>query len=212
MTEELGKIEKPPVEQFKKGRKLYFVPLLYGGEKPPEEYASLLEKYWEQVAKQMEDLELKLGSIRRLYHELIAVPGEEGSKTVKELNEMSFKIIKACLDKGASLEAVEDADLLAEFMDWSRCLIIGLESQKAANLVYQSYEEAGKRRNEIIAGRINETLDSDEAGILLMRENHRVQFPPDIQVFYIAPPALDEIKRWLRDHEAGQAKGDGEST
>jgi hypothetical protein len=35
-----------------------------------------------------------------------------------------------------------------------------------------------------------------------MREGHQVQFPEDIQVFYIAPPALDEIRRWLRDQEA----------
>ena len=35
-----------------------------------------------------------------------------------------------------------------------------------------------------------------------MRENHQVQFPPDVQVFYVAPPALDEIRRWLREREA----------
>jgi guanylate kinase len=34
-----------------------------------------------------------------------------------------------------------------------------------------------------------------------MRENHQVQIAPDIQVFYIAPPALDEIKRWIRERE-----------
>jgi hypothetical protein len=37
---------------------------------------------------------------------------------------------------------------------------------------------------------------------LIMRENHQIQFPPDIQIFYVAPPALDEINRWLRDREA----------
>ena len=26
-----------------------------------------------------------------------------------------------------------------------------------------------------------------------------VQFPVDIEVFSVAPPALDEIHRWLRD-------------
>jgi len=37
---------------------------------------------------------------------------------------------------------------------------------------------------------------------VLMREGHQVQFPLDIQVFYVAPPGLDEVKRWLRDPEA----------
>ena len=30
---------------------------------------------------------------------------------------------------------------------------------------------------------------------------HQLQFPRDIQVFYVAPPALDEIHRWLRDQQ-----------
>jgi guanylate kinase len=34
-----------------------------------------------------------------------------------------------------------------------------------------------------------------------MRENHQLQFPTDIQIIYVAPPALDEIKRWLREQE-----------
>ncbi len=34
-----------------------------------------------------------------------------------------------------------------------------------------------------------------------MREGHQVQFPTDIEVFYVAPPGLDEIKRWIRARE-----------
>ena len=41
--------------------------------------------------------------------------------------------------------------------------------------------------------------DSDEAGLLFIREEHSVQFPSDIEVFSIFPPALDEIHRWYRD-------------
>jgi len=201
MAEELGKIEKPPVEGFKKGRKLYFVPLIYCGEEPPEEYLEKFNKYWEQIEKQRTELEFKLGKVKRIYHELIPAGGEDGSQAIKELNDKSHKIIQTCLDEGAQLEAVEDGDLLTEFMDWSRCLIVGLQNQKVFTKVYESYLEVSKKRNEYIAGKIDETLQTDEIGILLMRENHQVQFPPDIQVFYVAPPALDEIKRWLREHQ-----------
>jgi len=31
-----------------------------------------------------------------------------------------------------------------------------------------------------------------------MREGHQLQFPSNIQILYVAPPTLDEIKRWLR--------------
>jgi hypothetical protein len=201
MAEELGKIEKPPVEEFQKGRKLYFIPLVYHGEEAPDEYLEKYIKYWEQVEKQIAELELKLGKVNRIYHELIPVGGEDGSKAIKELNDKSHKIIQNCLDRGAQLEAVEEGDLLTEFMDWSRCLIVGLQNQKVFTKVYESYTEVSKKRNEYIAGKIDETLKTDEIGILLMRENHQVQFPSDIQVFYVAPPALDEIKRWLRERE-----------
>jgi hypothetical protein len=207
MAEELGKIEKPPAEQFKKGRKLYFIPLIYRGESSTEEYLEKFNRYWEQVEKQITELELKLGKVNRIYHELIPAGGDSGSKAIKELNDKSHEIIRICLEKGAQLEAVEEVDLLTEFMDWSRCLIIGLQNQKVLTRVYESYSEVGKKRNEYIAGKIDETLKADEIGILLMRENHQIQFPSDIQVFYIAPPALDEIKRWFREREAKPEKG-----
>jgi hypothetical protein len=201
MAEELGKIEKPPVASFKKGRKLYFVPLIYSGQDLPEDYLVKFNKYWEQVEKQVAELAQKLGEVNRIYHELIAASGEDGMKTIAGLSEKSHKIARVCLEKQAQLEAVEDNDILTEFMDWSRCLIIGLQNPKVVSRVYDAYIEAGKKRNEYIARKIDETLRENEIGLLLMRENHQVQFPPDIQVFYVAPPALDEIKRWLREHE-----------
>jgi hypothetical protein len=206
MAEELGKIEKPEVASFKKGRKLYFVPLIYGGEDQPEDYLVKFHKYWEQVARQIVDLTSKLGEVNRVYHELIATPGDEGLKIIKELSEKSHEIVLSCLEKKAQLEAAEDSDILTEFMDWSRCLFIGLQNPKVLSKIYESYMEAGKKRNEYIARKIDETLRENEIGILLMRENHQVQFPADIQVFYVAPPALDEIKRWLREHESQPEK------
>jgi hypothetical protein len=206
MPEELGKIEKPPVEEFKKGRKLLFVPLLYRSKDSPNEYSEKVKKYWEQVEEQLSDLELKLGQARRIYHELVPVTGKEGVKAIKDMNDGSHQIVKTRVKKGAELEAAEDNELLTEFMDWSRCLAIGLQNQKVFSTVYQSYVEAGKKRNESIARCLDESLKADEIGILFMQEGHQVQFPSGIEVFYVAPPALDEIKRWLRDREAKQAE------
>jgi hypothetical protein len=201
MAEELGRIEKPPVEGFKKGRKLFFVPLLYKGEEPPEEYLEKYNRYWEQVAKQLAELESKLGKIKRIYHELIPVSGQDGSQILEKLNENSYKVVQGCLNGGAQMEAAEDSDLITEFMDWSRCLIVGLQNEKVFKIVYDAYTEVGKKRNEFISRKIEETLKADEIGIFFMRDNHQVQFPPDIQVFYVSPPALDDIKRWLRDRQ-----------
>lgn len=80
--------------------------------------------------------------------------------------------------------------------------MLGLQNQKVIGQVYESYLEAARKRNEYIAKKIDETLLKNETGILIMRENHQLQFPADIQIIYVAPPALDEIKRWLRERES----------
>jgi len=201
MAEEIGKIEKPLAEDFKKGRKLYFIPLIFCGDESPADYQEKFNDYWNQVEAQMENLELKLGKINKIYHELVANGSEEGINNIKELNNKSYQIAKNRLDKGAQIEATEESELLTESMDWSRCLTTGLQNPNVFTRVYELYMEASKKRNEYIARQIDETLKVDETGILFMREGHQVQFPSDIQVFYVAPPTLDEIKRWLRDYE-----------
>ena len=211
MAQELGKIEKPAVEEFKSARKLFFVPLIFT---PKDIQGELFEKvfrYWDQVESQLTSLEMKLGITKKVYHELVPVGGEEGSKIIEELNSTSYGIVKARLDKGAELEPLEDADLLTESMDWTRCLAVGLQNQKVFDKVYGLYIEAQKKRNEHIAKMIDDTLKESEVGIVLMREGHQVQFPADIEVFYVAPPGLDEIKRWLRTKEVEAEKEAGES-
>lgn len=201
MSEELGRIEKPLAEGFKKGRKLYFIPLVYSGSAPQPEYLDKFNKYWNQVENQISDLELKLGKVNKVYHELIPVGGEDGFKALKQLNDKSCQVVENRLHKGAQLQATEAGDLLTEFMDWSKCLAAGLQNPRVFTKVYDFYIEVSTQRNDYIAKQIDETLKADETGILFMREGHQVQFPSDIEVFYIAPPALDEIKRWLRERE-----------
>ncbi|MFH0914470.1 MAG: hypothetical protein V1849_04175 [Chloroflexota bacterium] len=201
MAEELGRIEKPPVESFKKGRKLYFIPLVYRARESPQEYVEKCQKYWAQVEQQLQDLELKLGRTSRVYHELIA-EAEDKVRILQGLNEQSYQLVQARLEKGAELVTTEERDILTEFIDWGRCLGIGLQNQKVFLHIYQSYLEAIKKRMEFITKRIGETLGAEETGLLFIREGSQIQFPPDIEVFYVAPPALDEINRWLRDREA----------
>ena len=206
MSEALGKIEKPAAEDFKKGRKLYLVPLIFQGRNPEPEYIEKFEKFWSQVEIQISDLELKLGDVNRVYHELISLSGESGVKTIKELNEKSCQVVEKRLAKGAQLEAAEETGILTEFMDWTRCLAVGLENQKVFVAVYESYKEVSKKRNEYISKHIDETLKADEIGVLFIREGHQIQFPSDIQVIYVSPPALDEIERWLRDRHEHEAE------
>ncbi len=53
MSEELGQVEKPSVEEFKEGRRLYFVPLIYCGKESSDEYLDKFNRYWNQVEDQV---------------------------------------------------------------------------------------------------------------------------------------------------------------
>lgn len=207
MAEQLGKIEKPPAEHFKEGKKLYLVPLIYLNEDSPSEYKEKTSRYWQQVAEQLDNLETKIGKVNRIYHESISQSGDEGIKVMERLNPNSYQIAKTKCDSGAIFEAIEKKELTEEAMDWERCLLLGFVSERVASKVFQFYTETSKKRHEFMAKRISETLKDDEAGLLFIREGHRLQFSNDIEVFSVFPPALDEIHRWVRD-QAGKEQRD----
>jgi uncharacterized protein with gpF-like domain len=199
MPEQLGKIERLEAERFKHGKKLYLVPLVYSTEEAPDEYKEKCSRYWQQVAEQLTNLASKIGRVNRVYHESIFQSGEDGMKAMKKLNPRSYQIAKTQCDNGAIFETVEEEELFGEVMDWQRCLMLGFMSDKVASKVSEFYVDAAKKRNEFIANKISGTLTDNEAGLLFIREEHSVQFPSDIEVFSIFPPALDEIHRWYRD-------------
>jgi hypothetical protein len=202
MTEELGKITKPEAEKFSAKRKLFFVPLIFASPASGEELLSLTKRYWQQVGGQIAALEAKLDGVKKIYYELVPETGEKALETLAKVNSASERIVREVVVRGAEIVPIEEEEILAEFMDWSRCLSVGLQCKSVFQQVYDSYLEIQKKRNERIAAEIDRTLGKNECAVLMMREGHQVQFPEDIEVFYVAPPALDEIKRWLRDKEA----------
>jgi hypothetical protein len=199
VPEQLGKIERLEAEHFKQGKKLYLVPLVYSSGEAPDEYKEKYSRYWQQVAEQLTSLASKIGSVNRVYHESVFQSGEDGMKTMERLNPSSYQIARTQCENGAVFEIIEERELFEEVIDWQRCLMLGFMSDRVANRVSEFYTEAAKKRNEFIARKISETLKDDEAGLLFIREEHSVQFPADIEVFSIFPPALDEIHRWARE-------------
>jgi hypothetical protein len=199
MAEQVGKIEKPFAARFREAKKLYLVPLVFLNEAAPEEYKERCHRYWQQVVEQLSNLETKIGKVSHVYHESISLSGEEGLKFVEKLNPNSYQIAKSKCDNGAIFEAIEENDLLQEVLDWERCLLLGFVTEKVASKVSEFYTEASRKRDEFMAKRLDETLQANEAGLLFIREGCKLQFPGDIEVFSVFPPALDEIHRWFRD-------------
>jgi hypothetical protein len=208
MAPELGKVEKPEAASFNQGRKLFIVPLIYAGKDAPLEYMEKFELYWEQTTEHIGNLEAKLGKVSRVYHESISLGGEDGLKIMERLNPKSYQIAKQNCQDNAKFEVIEDRELAEESMDWERCLLLGFMSEKVARKVSEFYVEAHRKRYEHISKRIDETLKAGEIAVLFIREGHMVQFPKDIEVFSIAPPALDELHRWLRDQVSREELAD----
>lgn len=200
MSQELGRITRPEVDSFKARRRLFLVPLIYSFADAPAEYVEKFELYWKQVDEHIANLEAKLGRVTCIYHESLSAGGEEGLKVLEKLNPRSCEIARQRCRDGARLEALEDRELVAECLDWERCLLMGLASEAAVQKVTQFYMEAARRRYEHISKRIDETVGEGDVAVLFIREGHMVQFPKDMDVFSVAPPALDEVHRWLRDH------------
>ena len=199
MTTPLTQMPKPAAGQYSGQRKLFLVPIFLFPPDLPDDASQLLERYWSEVRDHVQNLERTLGGVRHVFHETIYTGGEEGMKMVEVMNPLGCSFIQALCSAGASLEATEDQAVVEEHSDWQRCLSIGLMSEKVMNLAMTGIQETTRQRFEHIGGRISHTLQENEAGVLFISEGHSVQFPADIQVFFVAPPALDAVKRWIND-------------
>ena len=199
MTTPLSQFPKPEADQYQGQRKLFLVPLFTLSPATPEDGQQLLERYWSEVRDHIGNLERSLNAATHVYHEMVSSEGDEGMKVIELLNGKGYPFIRAMCQSTARLEATEDQSLVLENNDWQRCLSIGLMSEKVMSTALEGYRETTRKRFEHIGSRIDDTLQEGEAGVLFVREDHGIQFPSNLQVFYVAPPALDALKRWLDD-------------
>jgi len=198
LSEVLGKIEKPAIDEFKGKRKLYLVPIVFAGKDLPQEYLDKVAEYWQQAGEQMDSLEKKMGKIKKIYHESISRDSQDNLTILEKINEKGYPLVKGKLDQGAELQVTEDMELFLQNLDWANCLRVVM-NRFVFEKVLEYYKDTVVKRFACIAEKINETLQDDETGALFISEGHTVQFPPDIQIFNISPPALDDIHRWLRE-------------
>ena len=202
MVEELGRITRPATANYQGKRKLLLAPLVHlavPAESTPADGAEILARYWDQVDVQVRAVQNALGSVTHVYHENLPEGGDSGLGYLEMSGQGSHKLTAGLVDAGAVLETTESMEILAETLDLQRCLMQPLMSPAVAGRLQEWFGEANHRRYEFVADAIDTTLGEDETGLLLINERHQVQFPSDIEVIYIAPPALDEFRRWLQN-------------
>ena len=202
MVEELGRITRPATANYQGKRKLLLAPLVQlavPAESMPSAGAEILARYWDQVDVQVRAVQNALGSVTHVYHENLPEGGAAGLGYLEATALGSHKLTADLIEAGAALETTESMEILAEALDLQRCLMQPLMSAAVAGRLQEWLGEANHRRYEFVAGAIDTTLGDDETGLLLINERHQVQFASDIEVIYIAPPALDEFRRWLQN-------------
>ena len=207
MTQELGRIGRPSVEQYRGRRKLILLPLVYSQAQDEPDGSAALQNYWDQAQTQASALENALGGLQRVYHESVTagrICWSWSSFNPATCAATHFVSLKC--ETGAVLEATEDFEILLETLDLQRCLMMPIaSSHRRVTRLQEWHAEANQQP-------IRSTSPTASTrpwrrmglGLLLISERHQVQFPPDIEVFYVSPPALDEFRRWLQNWAARQ--------
>jgi hypothetical protein len=198
MAQPLGKIQKPSQSLYTNKRKLLLVPnfLLPGNS---DEQKKILSKYWQDLVEPIQNLEKSLEKISHVYHELLYLDQENGLTAISNINPHGHFLVETLIREGAQLDITEDRELLAESTDWQRCMSIGLVSQSVITQATESFQKTTKLRYEAIANNIDKTLQKNETGILFISEGHAIQFPSDIEVFYVTPPSIEDIKNFIQE-------------
>ena len=202
MVEELGRITRPATANYQGKRKLLLAPLIQLGAPPdavPSEGAEIIARYWEQVDTQVRAVQNALGSITHVYHENLPEGAEDGLAYLAATKQETHQLVSRLVEAGATLETTESMEIMAEALDLQRCLMQPLISMGVATRLQEWFTDATRRRYDFIAESIDSTLGEDESGLLLINERHQAQFPSGIEVIYVAPPALDEFRRWVQN-------------
>ena len=196
---ELGKISKPSVERFDNKKRLIYVPIFFI---PPQlteiKKNNPFNEYWKEIANNINKLELSLGKIDIIFHEMNTKPAKEGLNIIENLNPNGIDYIKILYNAGSKISDFENEELVTELMDWQRALSSGIMSEKAREIISKEYTETNSERNKNLLNKISKELNIGSNGILFMREDHGLQFNSDTEIFYVSSNTINKVHDWLK--------------
>ena len=197
---ELGKIQRPDAADFIDKKKLYCVADIYTPEGAPDNYKELVNKYWDEVAQQLEKIEVA-GKIKKIFCEIITGEDKEDLDILAKISGRLSQLVKKKVEEGGSLFPLESKEILGPYTDWGNCLRV-VFTKEVFTRVLEFYSEFSEKRLQHIMEVIEKNLSEAEAGLLIMKDEDRMQmqFPKDIEVFLVTPPSYDAIIRWFREN------------
>ncbi|MDD2339686.1 MAG: hypothetical protein PHG79_05355 [Methanosarcina sp.] len=144
-----------------------------------EENQKLIEKFWDELEKEIFQLNLDFERTR-IYQDGLPCEGEMGMKIIRntaELGSKNYQIIEKMIAKGAEIVATENPELLIE----ERNLLLEIlkdsstsQKEEAKQRYVARKKELLEQRDEYIASRINNTLENEETGVLFIGAEHNV--------------------------------------
>lgn len=195
---EFSKVEKPSAENYKDKRKLYCLPNVYPLPEGKEQYKSLCARFWQEAEVQIRKLEL-MTPISIIFCEMV-YRDENVLDILSKIDSFMHGLVKSHVERGAKLLPVEEEEIFTTYIDWANCLKV-VHTQNVFAKVLEFFNEASTKRFNYISDVINKNLGSGEAGLLIIKDEDRrkINFPEDIEIFLITPPAYDDILRFIRD-------------
>ncbi len=142
------------------------------------ESTELIEDFWEQMQQMVLHLEVDFARVR-LYQDSLPECGREEQivEEVARQGSANFRLLRMLMRKGARLEGTESAELLVEEL---RLIREGQTGQA------ERLKALGEARDRYIAGRIGQTLEPGEVGLVFLGMMHNIvgYLDPEIEVRY----------------------------
>ena len=192
-------------------------------------YDTMLSNYWSAVKSQLDRQAITSGAIKRIFVETATGRGEDAMVQLQQINPQASQLVRNLVSSGAVIEEFEDAELLAELIDWGQCASQNLMSEKVRSVVQSGQVEAAGARDEHLQKRLNDAIGDDESAVVFAVSG-QLPIPDRIERFIVSPPELDQLERWLRakmeearremmeqaqqqaGQQSSQAPGSGESS
>jgi hypothetical protein len=159
------------------------------GKRRWEENQRKIEKFWDDVEKEIDALPLNYSKVR-IYQDGLPCSGELGLKIVNETADKgsrNYQIVKKLIDKGATIEATESPELLRKEYEHIKAFTDALTEEEKADARRRYNQVKGElmeERDAFIAKAIDATLKDGETGLLFIGAAHNVahNLPEDIEV------------------------------
>jgi len=201
---EIARMGKPEAAYYRDKKKIYFVRNLYLPQNATDKYKSIFFRYWNEVEEHLAKLEVA-GKISKIFCESIYMSGEDAMKVLSSMNIRLEQIVKEKIDAGAELLPLESRDIFATYIDWYNCIAV-VRTRKVHETIHTFLDETIKKRFEHIKSVLHEHIGDREAALLIMRDEdrERLMLPDDIELFFVTPPAYDDLQQFIRDSKSGK--------